>query len=293
MKNIVRRSLSSLLFLGLTVAGASAAMVPVTNPDFSNGEGQISALLNLNPLGTPPASTTQQIGTSGWNGAVNATTVGNLGFRPGIAINQPGNTGVAVIQYDVGVSLGGLLGALMPPVSLWQNLSGFSLNANSTYTFSVSVDSGTLLDVTALGARGFGLGVTTGSSATDPGTFFADSQNSPGLLTISLLGGTEQTLSFTFTTGDTVPQGDLGLVIFAGRGSAALDASLLSNFVVDNVSFSVVPEMSTGWMSAGALGILILFHHRRNLIAAWRRRSTNRRVKSSRMKRRQALLAFR
>lgn len=106
--------------------------------------------------------------------------MGNLGFRPGIAINQPGNPGVAVIQYDVGVSLGGLLGAPMPAVSLWQNLSGFSLSANSTYTFSVSVDTGTLL----------------------------------------------------------------GLVIFAGRGSETLDASLLSNFVLDDVSFSAVPEIS-------------------------------------------------
>jgi hypothetical protein len=61
----------------------------------------------------------------------------------------------------------------------------------------------------------------------------------------------------------------------------------------DKTAFSIVPEISTGWMSFFAAGVLILFHHRTGLIGAWRQRWAKRRATHARTKRRRALLASR
>lgn len=221
----------------------------------------------LTLLGGATNSGPQQIGTSGWYGQANATNLTVLGsnvagFRAGIEVDfDASSTNVGEISYALGASLGGLAGLEMPESTIWQPLAGFSLAANQTYTFSIDVNAGSLLDVAALTARGFGIGVTTSSSASSVGNYYVNSISNPGLVSLNLLGGNDQRLSLTFTTGASVPAGDLGLAIFAGRGTQSLQASLLTDFDIDNAQFSAVPEPSTVVLIG--LGMMILLQGHR------------------------------
>lgn len=231
------------LIIAFCPLAVAQLIIPINNEDFDGGGGEITSAFSL-LVGTSSVGP-QQIGTSGWYGRSNATNAAlNLaGFRPGIEVdNDASSTNVGEIRYNLGGSLGGLLGLEMPEATLWQPLTGEELLANSTYVFSVDVDAGTLLDVTAFSDRGFGIGVTTGSTTTTPGTYFADSLTSPFLLDISLVTGTTQRLTLTFTTGNSVPTGDIGVAVFGGRGTQSLQVSLLTDFDVDNASLTVVPE---------------------------------------------------
>lgn len=237
-------------------------LIPIDNSSFTTGSGEMAGELTL--LTGSSSMGPQQVGTSGWYGLANSTTatviVPVAGIRPGITVNSAGAPGVASIDYDLGASLGGLAGLETPEATLWQPLVGQSLLANTTYTFSVDVNAGSLLDVSALSSRGFGIGLTTGSSATGIGTYFADSLSSPGLLDISLLSGTDQRLSLTFTTGASVPLGDLGVAIFAGRGNQALELSLLTNYTIDNAQLSAVPEPHVSILIGFGLLVILKGH---------------------------------
>jgi hypothetical protein len=265
---ITRRVLAVLVS---TVFGAlpfAAAQNPtlITNPGFGPVGGAISGMLDINIFDPAPSSVTQQLGSSGWYGRANVTAVGNIGFRPGIEVDaSAASAGVGYISYALGASLGGLAGLEMPDAYLWQPLTGTSLAAHTTYTFSIEVNAGALLDVSALGSRGFGLGVSVGASASSTGTMFADSLSSPSLLSLSLLGGTTQQMTLSFTTGANPAAGDVGVAVFAGRGVQALQLSLLNEYKVDNASFSsasAVPEPSSSVMVLSGIGMFILARRR-------------------------------
>lgn len=267
-KSVIRSVVkSALLALALVSMGQAKAQViiPINNDDFDGGGGAMPGVLTL--LGGATNSGPQQIGTSGWYGQANATNLTVLGsnvagFRAGIEVDfDASSTNVGEISYALGASLGGLAGLEMPESTIWQPLAGFSLAANQTYTFSIDVNAGSLLDVAALTARGFGIGVTTSSSASSVGNYYVNSISNPGLVSLNLLGGNDQRLSLTFTTGASVPAGDLGLAIFAGRGTQSLQASLLTDFDIDNAQFSAVPEPSTVVLIG--LGMMILLQGHR------------------------------
>jgi hypothetical protein len=129
------------------------------------------------------------------------------------------------------------------------------------------MDTGSLLDINALSSRGFGIGFTTNSATSGPGTFVADSLSSPALLSISALTGTAQRLVLSYTTGATAPTGDMGIAVFAGRGVQALSLGLLNDYRVDNAAVASspavtpVPEPSVLAHLVG--GIAVLAHWRR------------------------------
>jgi hypothetical protein len=251
------------LALWIGASFVSAQSVTIQNPGFGPLGGHISGTLDLNILNPAPTSVTQQLGTSGWYGLANAATVGNLGFRPQIEVDDSSaSSGHGYISYALGASLGGVAGLEMPDAYLWQPMTGWSLAASTTYKFSIDLDAGSLLDIAALGARGFGLGVTTGATGSSLGTFLADSSSAPSLLGIALLSGTTQRLALTFTTGFNPPAGDVGIAVFAGRGTQTLQVSLLSNFSVDNAAFAVVPEPSALLMILSALGVFFIMRRR-------------------------------
>lgn len=235
-------------------------VIPINNSNFSSGSGQIVGQISVGPSS---AVGPVQIGATGWYGLSNATnTALNLaGFRPGIEVNfDASSASSGELSYFLGASLGGLLGLEMPEATLWQPLTGYTLQANSTYSFSVDVNAGALLDVSAFSDRGFGLGITTGSSTSSIGTYYENSLSSPSLLDIDVLSGTTQRLTFTFTTGATVPGGTIGVAVFAGRGNQALQANLLSNFRIDDASLSVVPEPSAVLLAG--LGLFLMLNSR-------------------------------
>lgn len=236
-------------------------VIPINNSTFSGGTGgQIVGQISVGPSS---AVGPQQIGTTGWYGLANATnTALNLaGFRPGIEVNfDASSASRGEINYALGASLGGLAGLEMPEATLWQPLTGFTLQANSTYTFSVDVNAGSLLDVSAFSSRGFGLGITTGASTSSIGTYYANSLTSPSLLDIDVLSGTTQRLTFTFSTGATVPSGTMGVAIFAGRGTQTLQVNLLSDFQIDDASLQVVPEPSAVLLTG--MGLFLVLNSR-------------------------------
>jgi hypothetical protein len=255
-----------LAVVALTVS-AQAQTITVQNPGFGAAiGGHITGTLDLNALDAAPSAITQQLGSSSWYGQANVTTALTLGFRPQIEVNDTNSAGKGRIDYGLGASLGGLLGLEMPDSYLWQPLTGVSLQANKTYVFSIDMDAASLLDLTALGNRGFGIGVSTGASTTSPGTLFADSLSNQSLLGVSLLGGTNQRMTLTFTTGANPTAGTAGLVVFAGRGTQTLNVSLLSTYTVDNASFATVvavPEPSSALMVVSGLSVLGLLRPRR------------------------------
>lgn len=239
---LVNSALVALVFASIGHSDAQM-VVPVNNPSFTTGTGgEIAGQLTL--LGPSATVGPQQLGTTGWYGLANATNAAlNLaGFRPEIGVNTVDNPGVGTINYALGASLGGLLGLEMPEATLWQPITGTSLLANTTYTMSLDVTTTAILDVAALTSRGFGIGITTGATTTSIGSYFADTLSAPGSLNLSLLSGTTQRMTFTFTTGSTVPGGNLGFAVFSGRGNQSLQVSLLTEFAVDNASLQAVPE---------------------------------------------------
>jgi hypothetical protein len=124
----------------------------------------------------------------------------------------------------------------------------------------VDVNAGSLLDVSAFSSRGFGIGITTGSSTSSIGTYYSDSLTNPSLLNVSLLSGTTQRLTYTFTTGAVVPGGTMGVAVFGGRGTQTLQLSLLTDFQIDDASLTVVPEPSTTLLLG--LGLFLVLNGR-------------------------------
>jgi hypothetical protein len=252
-------------------AGAGISMIlvsagnaaTVTNPNFSSGTGgSISNVLTL--VGTTSAAPAQQLGTTGWYGLSNATNL-NIGppipalagFRAGVESNSISNPGVGRLNYGIGLGvLGGLVGLELPEADLWQPLTGQTLLANTTYQLSMDVDAGSILNVGALGNRGFGIGISSLSTTTGTGTMLFDSLTSPSLLNISLLSGNNQRLVLQFTTGGSAVV-DPGIVVFGGRGTQAISASLLNDYVVDNVTLAAVPEPSVTLLFGGAAWVLL------------------------------------
>lgn len=257
----VKLSAAVIAIIGFNQAEAQV-LIPVNNSSFATGTGQMAGELTLltgsSPLGP------QQVGDTGWYGLANSTTatviVPVAGIRPEITVNSAGAPGVASLNYNLGASLGGLVGLETPEASLWQPLTGQSLLANTTYTLSVDMNAGSLLNLAALSSRGVGIGLTTGSSASSIGSYVADTLSSPLLLSITPLSATDQRLTLTFTTGSSVPTGDLGVSIFAGRGNQALELSLLTNYTFDNVQFSAVPEPHISVLVGFGLLVLLKGH---------------------------------
>lgn len=251
---------SALVFAAMRPTEAQT--ITIQNSTFSTGGGSMDGVLTL-AAGAPTVGPAQ-IGSSSWYGLANGTTltvvVPVAGIRPTIAVDSPTGSSVGEINYALGASLGGLAGLEMPEADLWQPLSGVKLSANTTYQFAISVNIGSLLDITALSNRGFGIGISTGSSTAAVGTMYADSLTNPGLANVSLLSGTTYRETLTFTTGASVPTTDMGVVIFAGRGNQALSLSLLSDFKVDDASLTVVPEPQVPLLAG--LGLMVLFHRR-------------------------------
>jgi hypothetical protein len=253
---------AALAFLAV-VPSASAYNLTLADPGFSGNGGKILGDLDLNVLDPSPSSITSALGTSGWYGMANAVGVANLGFRGGVEVNQsPLSLGVGLINYDLGSNLTGLLGLDIPDAYLWQPLAGISFEANTTYTFSIDMTTSSLLSANLLADRGFGIGLTHNASTTTPGSFVADSLSSPELLNISLLGGTTQRLTVSFTTGETAPTGDIGVAVFSGRGNQTINASLLGDITVDNAALAV-PEPSSAALLVGGLGVLMHWGRRR------------------------------
>lgn len=237
--------------------GAAAGNAIITNPSFDTGSGVIAGALDLNLLDPAPTALAGALGGTGWYALANATAVGNTGFRPQLEVNQPVTSpGQGLISYALSFSLGGLAGAEMPDSYLWQPLVGAAFAVNTTYTFALDVTSSAALDATALASRGFGIGLTSNSTSSTPGSFVADSLSSPALLSISLLSGSTERLVLTYTTGANAPTGDMGVVIFAGRGTQGLNAALLNDYRIDNASLAV-PEPSAAVLLAAGVAVLI------------------------------------
>lgn len=245
----------ALVFAGLGQSGAQV-LIPINNSSFATGTGDMPGVAVL--VGGASALGPQQVGNTGWYGLANATSLGGLalGFRPEIGVNTAGSPGVGSLNYALGASLGGLLGLETPEATLWQPLTGRSILTNTTYTLSVDINAGSLLDVSALSSRGFGIGLTSNSTTGSIGSYFADSLSNPGILNITALSGTAERLTLTFTTGSSVPTGDLGVAIFAGRGNQAVQLSLLTEYTIDNVQLSAVPEPHVAILVG--LGLLVL-----------------------------------
>lgn len=262
----VSKLLTALLvfFVPSMIRARGQTIIPIANPGFNSGGGQIDSDLTL----VRGSSTIgpQQIGTSGWYGIARHTNlvagVPLAGFRPGLEVdNDSSSNDVAEIRYNIGASLGGLAGLEMPEVDLWQPLTGQTLLPNRTYTFSIEYDAGAVLNISALTNRGFGIGVTTGATATSMGTFVADSLSSPSLVTVDLLSGSRQRLSLTFATGASPAAGTLGIAIFAGRGVQQLQLSLLSDIDIDNAALkttlTTVPEPNAAILVGLGIGVIL------------------------------------
>ncbi|MGC4017096.1 MAG: hypothetical protein QM755_21675 [Luteolibacter sp.] len=260
----LRTAATCLSFLTLGLAGAHAATtIPIP---FDTGTGGQLAGTTTSFGTNATASGPQQLGTSGWYGranAVNQVTGGftTAGYRPSLLVNTSTALGGAELNFLSPTVPSGMTGQELPEMNLWKVFSQTTLAPNTTYTLTLEVDSGSLKDVTALAALGFGIGMSTGASSTSMGTFYADSLTSPSLLNIELISGTQQRLTFSFTTGSVTPGGDIGFNVFAGRGTQLMTGSTLADFHLSNASLQIVPEPGA-WILCG-LGALAGVRRRR------------------------------
>lgn len=248
--------LARVIVLLASVQFVAAGSVTVFDPGFDAIGGKLDGVLDLNVFDGPPGMLKGRLGSSPWYGWADVTVSGQTGYRGGVEVNDSLSAGVGALNYSG--TLGGLLGADVPATYLWQPLAGTSLVANCTYTLALDVNIGSLLSLSLLSSNGFGVGITTGSSSSAFGSFYTQSTTSPTSISLSLLGGTTDRLTYQFTSGASVPAGDIGVVIYAGYGTQAITLDLGTTYRIDNVSLAMnavaVPEPTAAWLFS--LGLL-------------------------------------
>jgi hypothetical protein len=254
MKAIVVSLMGWVSVVLAAAAEVSELGIPIPNACFDFGGGSIPRMTGAATERAMAASVTQEVGTSGWIGRVCPSFRDDSVFRPGLDVEDGASgAGVARIQrHAEGTAVGGDVEA-----ELWNPLAGFPLAPNSIYTFSVDVDAGRKMTVEEFVAQGFGVGVTTGASRAESGEFYADSLDPAALFEVSTLKGTNQRLSFTFSTGPEVPPGDTAVVIFVRHTARSILPASVCDYQLDNTSLwrrrnlSPIPARTR----AGTLGV--------------------------------------
>jgi len=238
-KSAVMAGLSYVLF-ATAVFGAA---IPVPNGDFLSPTdvGTVGGGL----LGTPVNN--QAIGSGPWHGS----TAGVLGLLlpPAMNISTSGGFGGNGAATISGIANVGVLSILDNGALFSQTLSN-TYQANTTYTLTADVFTGSLLSANALATAGVGIGLAnvTGSGI---GSLIADTTTTnPVLVSLTLLSGNVYQLSLQFTTGGVAPTGNIGVDLFdlpTGLASASLFQTVkFSNVTLDAATAgAATPEPAT------------------------------------------------
>lgn len=229
-----------------------AALVSISNGDFelaSNNE-TITGMLG---------NTTQVLGSGPWSGA-SSGVLGLLG--PSISIDSGGaggGDGKATISGLATLNLGGLL---TNSGEVFQTVSGVPLVPNTTYRLAADLSSTSALNLGVLTNGGVGIGIGT-SSLMD----LIKSTTAP-LADVSFVGGgLSGELSLQFTTGASVPVGDIVVRLFGGDYDGILNIAVLPSITFDNVSLAVVPEPNAAFV--GGFGAVLAMGSMRRRSARW------------------------
>lgn len=222
-------------------AMAFATPITVPNGDFSQSanDGTIGG-------GLIGGSGTKTIGLGPWSG----TYQGILGLLvPPTLTITPGKA-----------TISGLAGAgVLPPLVdnsgyFSQTLPTTTYQPDSTYTLAASVDADKLLGLNVLSGSGVGIALMNGSNV------LTSSTTAPlGLVSLTLLSGSDYELTLKYTTGIVAPTGNLGIRLFDMPNGLAT-ADLLSAVSFDAVTLNAnatSPTPEPDAFGLGGLGLLI------------------------------------
>jgi hypothetical protein len=244
------RPLASLLILaGVSSLSMPATPITVPNGNFlsSTNAGHIGGAV----IGSPISN--QGIGSA--SGPWNGSTSGILGLvaAPSMTISTTGgygNTGSAEISGVVNTAV---IGNPLDNGAFFSQTLSSAFQANTTYTLTADVYTGSVLTASLLANRSVGIALANGTGL---GNLLASTTTvNPSLVNLSLLSANCYELSLTYTTGSSV-SGNI-TVDLLDTPSGLATANLFSDVVFSNVTLDAVsptPEPAT----MGITGILLV-----------------------------------
>lgn len=229
-------SLACVVFLGLTVSRESRAAINISipNADFqtvANEGSQGGSALSASYSGT--------LGSGPWSSSGSGLL--NLLVTPETTIGS----GVATFSSLTYYSIGGISNS----ARFFQNDIGTTFIQDYTYTLTAQVTTEELIGTSLLTDIGLGVGLLSNGSATP------SANGSTVLIDLNLLSDYTASVSYTFTAGAGLDGTDIGVELYAGRGSGLSDITTFGTISFDNVTLNAVPELNT---SAATLGIVLL-----------------------------------
>lgn len=133
-----------------------------------------------------------------------------------------------------------LVGLLNNTAALFQTNIGHTYESELIYTLSVDVFSASLLNIQGLTDAGVGIALWSN------GAEVANSQTAPsGTVRIDVLTDYSARISLDYVAVAGVNGQNIGVELFAGRGTGLANVDVLGDVSFDNASLVVIPELST------------------------------------------------
>jgi hypothetical protein len=254
--NLLKLTKFKLLFLFVGLCSPSFGVtITIPNGDFtsSGNQGAVGSILG--------SASNVSIGSGPWSGTYQGILA--LALAPGLNISTTGGYAGSGYAQISGVTSANVLGSLAyNSGSFYQSLSGQTYKPNTTYTLNAYVYDGSVINAGVLSGDGFGIGLTDGS-----GTLVSSTLNAANILNISLLSGSYYSVTLQYTTGGTIPTGQIGVSLF-NTPSQVANATVLGTVRFSNVTLQdstvATPEPSTVLLSGvGFMGIVFLTRKRK------------------------------
>ncbi|WP_438483214.1 hypothetical protein [Oleiharenicola lentus] len=227
---------------------ALALVAPVAVLTAQVPNGDFSSTTNVGSIGGGliTGNITETAGSGPWS----METHGVIGLlvAPRVTIGS----GIARISGLTDLNVLGV-GLLNNSASVFNNDIGSTYAANTTYTLKADFSSASVLSAALLTNAGTGIALRAN------GTQVATTLGS--LTSVSLLSANSGQFTLNFSTASNLVGRNVGIELFAGRGSGLADLSLLGGVRFDNVTLNsvggaaAIPEPADVALMIGAAGL--------------------------------------
>jgi hypothetical protein len=223
---------ASLFALAATVILANQEIgIEVANGDFevAENEGSIRSNSVLGIIGHGVEMS--PIGKGPWSGE--STAIMGIILPPNIVIasNDSGNgycevSGLTSVAVDIG-------NAIRNSAAVKQQLTS-TYESYTTYVLEVDIDSFSALSLELLASQGIGAELLADEET------IASSEQVESFLKLSLISGSAYRLTVTYKVLTSVPKGNIGIRLFAGKSLGLVSASVLPSVRFDNVTLTAI-----------------------------------------------------